>query len=77
MKRICITYHMEKYNETAENCVTVYASDQNAAALLNRNHPRHPIAELHAEGLAAELAWLAGYAGGSYIGAEVKGQVEE
>lgn len=75
MKRITITYHMEKRNETAESCITVPATEETIAGLraLERWEDTRAAEAAHAAvyQLTHWLGVMAGYDTGRYIGFEV------
>lgn len=41
MKRITITYHMEKQGDVAENCITIPASDETLQAIFGAGPDTH------------------------------------
>lgn len=72
MKRITITYHMEKGSETAESCITVPMTDKALEGL--RQFDRDGVPHYgHASvlELISSLALLAGYDTGTYVGHEL------
>ena len=60
MKRITITYHMEKQGDMAENCITIPASDETLQAIFGAGPDAHT--RLSIDQLINALAELAGYA---------------
>ena len=69
MKRITITYHMEKRGDVAENCITIPASDETLQAIFGAGPDDHTRATMDV--FLDSLADLAGYDCGYYIGAEM------
>lgn len=82
MKRITITYRMNKPGEDAENCITVPATDAIVSGLQAWDRgdagKEAQRAYSHADMLCFTLAELAGYQEGTYIGSELSAvQYEE
>lgn len=75
MKRITITYHMEKQGDVAENCITVPVSDEMAGLLHDYDNgienDETIDAYVMAEFLCMGLAELAGYDSAAYGGSEL------
>lgn len=69
MKRITITYHMEKQGDVAENCITIPASDETLQAIFGAGPDAHT--RLSIDQLINALAELAGYDYGYYISSEM------
>ena len=70
MKRITITYRMEKRNETAENCITIPASGETLQAIFGAGPDGHT--RLSIDQLINALAELAGYDYGYYVSSEME-----
>lgn len=70
MKRLCITYHMFRPKETAENCITTYFSDEVAEDLLNLQEDSRYVTTSGRESISDWLQLLAklqGYDRGYFV----------
>ena len=72
MKRICVTYHMERGNETAETCIVLPMTEIQAKQLLeDQNKYSYGIGKSHSVRQIIDiLASLQGYERATFVCAE-------